>query len=297
MKGLAQLIGPMTLRSDMGTEDTLFRHSDSQVSTQTIELRPRMEMNCNALVNDIPACKRINRERGLSDNTLKNFNVGLGTYHFPEQNLKCNALYFPQFRRIVVSDSHSQCLHNNLVPVNFKVRHLIGKQFCQTPNSNGTGLFGLKRHSQVMKDKQYRYLIVTEGEFDAMAVDEATDGTFTAVSLPSGCNMPGHHILHELSNYERIILFLDWDNGGQRCAQMLYDKLKLQKSDIQVLIVKQPEQCKDYKDANDLLKFNKSILIVFFFFVVLHVAKLRVIDDLLASFKICTHHLSIHVIN
>jgi twinkle protein len=62
-----------------------------------------------------------------------------------------------------------------------------------------------------------RVIVVTEGEFDAMAVHQATN--LPAVSLPNGANSLPQATLSFFERFERIYLWLDADSVGQSAAE------------------------------------------------------------------------------
>lgn len=58
--------------------------------------------------------------------------------------------------------------------------------------------------------------MITEGEFDAMAVYQATG--IPAVSLPNGAQSLPVQILPMLERFETIYLWMDFDRTGTRSA-------------------------------------------------------------------------------
>ncbi len=66
-------------------------------------------------------------------------------------------------------------------------------------------------------------VVITEGEFDALAVRQATG--YAAVSLPNGCRSLPLEVLPLLENFERLHLWLDDDIPGREGAERISDKL------------------------------------------------------------------------
>jgi twinkle protein len=110
------------------------------------------------------------------------------------------------------------------------------------PPGGGWGLFGLHTVPNDCKT-----LILTEGEYDAMAVHQATG--LPAVSLPNGCRSLPLQVLPLLERFEKIVLWMDSDEPGREGAEKFAKKLGVNRSYI--------VQCLEAKDANDaLLKGN-----------------------------------------
>jgi twinkle protein len=106
------------------------------------------------------------------------------------------------------------------------------------PPGGGWGLFGLHTVPDDCTE-----IILTEGEYDAMAVSQATGRP--AVSLPNGCRSLPVQVLPLLERFEKIYLWMDNDAPGQEGAEKFAKKLGLNRSYI--------VQCLDAKDANDAL--------------------------------------------
>lgn len=77
---------------------------------------------------------------------------------------------------------------------------------------NYRGLFGLTTVTN--NDKA---LVITEGEYDAMAVYQETG--IPAVSLPNGANHLPVQFIPFLERFERIYLWLDADDVGRSSAE------------------------------------------------------------------------------
>lgn len=106
-----------------------------------------------------------------------------------------------------------------------------------------TGLFGL---NTVPSDA--KAIIITEGEFDAMAAYQGTG--IPSVSLPNGVHSLPPQILPWLEKYEIIYLWLDNDEAGQSARDKFAEKL----GKLRTLIVQTPlNQKASFKDANEAL--------------------------------------------
>ena len=112
-------------------------------------------------------------------------------------------------------------------------------------NRGGWGLFGW--HTVPCDAKE---IIITEGEYDAMAVYQATGRH--VVSLPNGCRSLPMEVLPMLERFEKVYLWMDDDAPGREGAEMFSKKIGVNRC----LIVK-PIASDDGKpppkDANEAL--------------------------------------------
>jgi len=106
------------------------------------------------------------------------------------------------------------------------------------------GLFGFHLITPETKN-----IIITEGEFDAMAVYQATG--IPAVSLPAGANCFPPEIVQMLERFERIYLWLDDDIPGQEGAKKFANKLGRERCWI---VQTRGGSEEGPKDANDALR-------------------------------------------
>ena len=94
-------------------------------------------------------------------------------------------------------------------------------------------------------------IVVTEGEFDAMAVHQATG--MPAVSLPNGCRSLPPNVLPLLERFAKVYLWMDNDAAGQASVDKFAAKCGL----TRCYIVRPPPAAgattKAPKDANDAL--------------------------------------------
>ena len=105
------------------------------------------------------------------------------------------------------------------------------------------GLFGL---NTIPEDA--RIVVITEGEYDAMAVHQATG--LPAVSLPNGAAHLPFDVLPWLDRFERVYLWLDADLRGREAAESFAHKIGLEKTFI---IDSRRGDPLGPKDANDAL--------------------------------------------
>lgn len=133
------------------------------------------------------------------------------------------------------------------------------------PKGGAWGLFGW--HTVHPKDKE---IIITEGEFDCMAVKQAlmelpqSDplSNVPVVSFPNGCNSLPNSLLPLLSRFDKIYLWLDNDKSGLEATEKFVLKLGPERC-----LIVNPGSCKSIdpmntpKDANDALRQSPQILI------------------------------------
>eukprot|EP00750_Incisomonas_marina_P007637 INCI15017.5.p2 GENE.INCI15017.5~~INCI15017.5.p2 ORF type:complete len:656 (+),score=82.53 INCI15017.5:118-2085(+) len=97
-------------------------------------------------------------------------------------------------------------------------------------------------------------LVICEGEFDAMAVYQATG--VPAVSLPNGCRSLPVELLPKLERFEEVLLWMDNDTPGQEGAQQFAAKLGKNRC----LLVQPPSSLVHApKDANEALKMGLDL--------------------------------------
>ena len=127
-----------------------------------------------------------------------------------------------------------------------KVRQVENKGFYATGSFDNVGLFGQQAYREGGK-----YITITEGEADAMAVSEMFDGKWPVVSIRSGAAGATKDIkanLDWLESFDNVIVCFDNDKAGQEAAQS-------------VLTLFTPNKAKNVtlplKDAGDMLKARK----------------------------------------
>ena len=139
--------------------------------------------------------------------------------------------------------------------VGTKGRNVEKKNFYCNGTLENTGLFG----EQLFKHGG-KYLTITEGECDAMAVYEMFKGNWSVVSLKRGASAAVRDIRESIEfveSYDNVVLCFDSDKQGREAAKKVAKILRPNKTKIMTLPT-------EYKDANDMLKakafkeFNKS---------------------------------------
>jgi twinkle protein len=97
-------------------------------------------------------------------------------------------------------------------------------------------------------------VVLTEGEYDAMAVWQATK--LPAVSLPNGAGSLPLDVLPLLEKFDRIYLWLDNDAPGQAGAEKFARKLGLSRCYVVKPLKEDLEKFGAVKDANDALRLG-----------------------------------------
>ncbi|CAM9440663.1 unnamed protein product [Phaeothamnion confervicola] len=136
------------------------------------------------------------------------------------------------------------------VIVRIKARAWNRKEFQKLdPVGGGWGLFGFHTVPPGARE-----VVVTEGEYDAMAVYQETGKP--AVSLPNGCRSLPVDVLPLLEDFERVYLWMDADGPGQEGAEKFTRKL----GEKRCLVVRPLPGDKDPpKDANAALQQGRNL--------------------------------------
>lgn len=166
---------------------------EGTVDVPTAEVRPLKEFEMTGVSGPI-------RDRKISQQIVEKFGVTLEydgdviiKHHYP---------YFDK-------DTNQ--------PVASKVRHCKTKQFPSTGSFDNTGLFGQQTCREGGK-----YITVTEGEIDAMAVSQMFDGKWPVVSLTHGAASAVKNVkenLEWLESFENITICFDNDAAGKKAVQ------------------------------------------------------------------------------
>jgi len=130
--------------------------------------------------------------------------------------------------------------------VGTKVRSVADKQFHATGSLSEAGLFGQQAFREGGK-----YITVTEGELDALAVNEMFDGKWPAVSIRSGAASAVKDIkasLEYLETFDNVVICFDNDEAGTKAAEAVVGLFSPRKAKVCTLPL---------KDAGDMLKANK----------------------------------------
>jgi len=233
------------------------------------------------------ALEYLTKVRGLEKKTLRKYGVGLKTYSFrsnePGQHgkyVKSDCVTFPWIMRSSEVneqenlrgssfewDSGDQSnsekgesaftevtqpkhLLDPFVTRRIKARSLDSKGWQRMdPPGGGWGLFGWHTIPQDCKE-----IIMTEGEYDAMAVYQATG--LPAVSLPNGCRSLPMEVLPMLERFEKIYLWMDSDGPGREGAEQFAKKIGISRC----WMVDPPFiDGKQAKDANEALLLGMDL--------------------------------------
>ena len=130
--------------------------------------------------------------------------------------------------------------------VGTKVRTVAGKQFYATGTFDKTGLFGQQACREGGK-----YITVTEGEVDALAVSEMFDGKWPVVSLKTGSAGALKDIkenLEFLESFENVVICFDMDTAGEKAVSEILPLFSHDKAKVVTLPM---------KDASDMLQAGK----------------------------------------
>jgi twinkle protein len=117
------------------------------------------------------------------------------------------------------------------------------KQFHWTGDPKRAGLFG-----QQLAKVAGRMIVITEGEIDALSVNQALGGTWPVLSVPNGAQGAKAAIktqLEFLNAYDKVVLCFDSDGPGQDAAAECVELFTPGKAAIANL--------GGFKDANDVL--------------------------------------------
>ena len=141
-------------------------------------------------------------------------------------------------------DKHHYPYHDkdtgNLVGT--KVRNVASKDFYTTGTLENTGLFGMSHWASGGK-----FITVTEGELDALAVAEMFDGKWPVVSIKRGAAAAAKDIkenLEWLETFDKVVICFDNDAAGQKAADEVVSLFSPNKARV----VRLP-----MKDAADML--------------------------------------------
>lgn len=204
--------------------------------------------------------------RGLSMKTLEKFGIGLGEELFRDQNNNLTlvpCVYFPMVGKEMKKKKEDWLVMKT------KMRG-IGSDFKKYqrvfPSSGPFGIFGL---NTLLDCEHKKACVITEGEYDAMSVWQATG--IPSISLPCGASNLPNQLLPFLENFERIYLWMDFDDVGQFNVDHFAEKIGLSKTYIvkelnvdalSPYITDESVEIK-IKDANDVLRINPELIKVY----------------------------------
>lgn len=208
-----------------------------------------------------PVLKYLTDTRGLSLEVLQKYCVGAIEQPFRDhvtgERVIAKCISFPWMARQMDMDIMGVICKNedgqggsedkNLYDVvRLKLRAVDDKAKQQlVPKGGSWGLFGWNTVPTAADE-----LVLTEGEFDAMAVHQATG--IPSVSLPNGCQSLPPSVLPLLERFKRIYLWMDNDASGQANVEKFAAKL----GRTRCYIVRMPMDAatSPVKDANDALR-------------------------------------------
>lgn len=192
----------------------------------------------------------LSTKRGLRVDIAQKYGVGVSHFNFPETKddglggttkewKPHECLSFPMYTeggRVVRQ----------------KIRGIENKRHMRLhPTGGGWGLFGLNTIPPDAKE-----VVLTEGEFDAMAVHQATG--MPAVSLPSGAASLPPSVLPLLERFDKVYLWMDDDAAGRANQEAFARKLGVGRTVIVrstgcTSLDDSSDHTGEAKDANDAL--------------------------------------------
>jgi twinkle protein len=193
-------------------------------------------------------------ERGLEREILMKYGVGISSQQFPNDEGKWISkicITFPWMNIVKDEDENNE----KIVISRIKFRALETKGLQRIlPKGGNWGFFGW----HTVRDN-HNEIIITEGEYDAMAVTQALSildkddplRKIPSISLPNGCNSLPIELLPLLERFEKIYLWMDNDKSGMDGCEKFVKKLGVHRCYIvrPDLTSKTPP-----KDANDALR-------------------------------------------
>ncbi|KAL6068923.1 Twinkle protein, mitochondrial [Balamuthia mandrillaris] len=185
--------------------------------------------------------------RHLSLDVIKKYKVGATNFNFydPVSNTwkEHTCVTFPWI------DAHPSKGGRSVVQ-RVKLRAIDNKSLQRLEPKGGVwGLFGW--HTIKPTDTE---VVLTEGEYDAMAVHQATG--MPAISLPNGAQSLPIELLPQLERFSKIYLWMDDDVPGQDGAHKFAQKLGLKRC---YLVSTKDGDPDGPKDANDALRQGKNL--------------------------------------
>jgi twinkle protein len=196
--------------------------------------------------------------RGIHPDVLYKYGVGCAVYQFAGEkgyeSASCITFPWVLMKSDCLVESEWKAMQGeesaNAAIVRIKARALENKGWQRLDPAGGRwGLFGL--HTVPLDAKE---VVLTEGEFDAMAVFQATG--MPSVSLPNGCRSLPVEVLPLLERFERIYLWMDNDGPGQDGAAKFAKKLGERRC---ALVRPSSDEVSPPKDANAYLLEGKDI--------------------------------------
>ncbi len=199
-----------------------YEHGNGQVG-QAVQRKPMRSLEMTGVIAAIPD-RRINQETARRYGVTVEYGVDgkITKHHYP---------YYDK---------------DTGTATGTKVRIVDNKSFYATGVFDNAGLFG----QQAFKSGG-KYITVTEGEADALAVNEMFDGKWPAVSIRSGAAGAAKDIkanLEWLETFDNVVICFDSDKAGQEAAKSVLDLFTPNKAKNVTLPM---------KDAGDMLRDRK----------------------------------------
>ena len=187
-------------------------------------------------LDDINALESLTvRSRGISEAIMSKYGVKASVN---TSNGEVEAVYFPITRGGKLTA--------------YKVRGLLEKSFHSIGDAKKPDLFG-----QSLAGQGGKFIIITEGEFDCLAVSQmlaSVGKNYKVVSLPTGANDSAiKQHMEWLEGFEKVVLWFDNDEAGNKARDACASLLSMGK----VYTITTPD---GLKDANDCLLAGKNIM-------------------------------------
>ncbi|HFI0237644.1 TPA: DNA primase [Streptococcus suis] len=211
-------------------------------------------------------------QRGLSDEVIKNFQIGLApegqnilyqklSQQYDEDSLLHSGLFNPSEQNMIFDAFQSRIMFpladefGRIIAFSGRIwteKDLQNKQLAKYKNSRSTAIFNksyelyhLDKAKAVIKKQREVYLM--EGFLDVIAAHRA--GIDNAVAS-MGTALTREHVVHLAKFCKKIVLTYDGDKAGQAATMKALDELR----DFQVEIVRLP----DNMDPDEFLQKNSE---------------------------------------
>jgi len=192
------------------------------------------------------------KPRHIKPEVLKKYQVGCTTRTFASETgpRLHTCITFPWIEPKGADDyDHPNSLDSEQETVRIKLRSVTDKSKQRLePKGGGWGFFGWHTVPDDAKE-----IVLTEGEYDAMAVYQETG--IPSISLPNGAASLPNNLIPRLERFPKIYLWMDDDVPGQEGATLFSTKL----GRTRCYVVKSKDgQAEGPKDANEALIEGKD---------------------------------------
>jgi twinkle protein len=168
-----------------------------------------------ALMDNPAALSYLTQERGFTPETIKKFKLGF----------RDGAVTIPHLR-------NGECLNIKYRSLNGQAKKYFREEGCASILFNLDGV----------KEKGKGWVLLTEGEFDAIALDQLE---FPAVAVTGGADFFPDEWVDPLEEFSQVFISFDMDEAGRKGAEKAADKLGRYRC-VNVLL--------PLKDGNDCLR-------------------------------------------